>query len=1051
MKASTTGFEHEYQRLNSAQKSAVDLLDGPVLTIAGPGTGKTQIIAGRIAHILLKTDAQPENILCLTYTDAGTIAMRNRLFQFIGPDAYRVHIHTFHAFCNKVIQENTDYFGVRALDAVSDLERKTWVRDIIDHLPRQNPLKRFGADAYFEVDRLLDLYQTMKREDWMPAFMHEKCDAYVASLADKEIYRYKKDSKYGKKGDLKPDYHEEVKRIGLLKAGIDTFETYQEKLRANNRYDFADMILWVIRAFRTSQTLLLNYQEKFQYFLVDEYQDTSGSQNHLLTLLIDYWERPNIFCVGDDDQSIFRFQGANIENIQHFVKTYQPALISLTDNYRSSATILHSAGALIQHNQKRLDENKQLSAVNPEVGGLQTLPAIWTCHNELHESSAVAEEIRKLLASGVKGNEIAVLYSKHKYADDLLQWFQSNQIPVNTRRSENILENLLVKKIIQILKYIAAEHQKPHSGEAYLYPVLHNDFFGIDTLTLAKISVDLYRRNFNERQSSWREEIRKSGKPDLFHQDENRNPLYRASVLIEGWISASFNETLQQLVERVLNESGMLLTALTSPDKNWNMQVLHTFFDFIKDECLKHPGLTLAQLVETLSLMDEVSVSLPSERLLFAENGVNFISAHSSKGLEFDYVFIIGCNSNKWEKARSGNTTFKLPDNLFEISEWNETEEIRRLFYVATTRARRQLIWSWAAYDEQGKELEKCRFLAEIEAGSDTEQVTKIQGDDDLLGFERAIRSRLPQQQAENLFDNQLADELLKDYSLSVTHLNNYLKCPTAFYFGNLIRVPSPMSPYATFGSAVHYALEQLFKKMNADAGKKFPEPDEMQADFRWYMKRNRDAFTDAGYKRQLEYGEECLQKFYDRYLKEWNKITSIERTYRNVVMEGIPLNGKLDKLEFDGKQVNVVDYKTGKYSKSGKKFKKPDIEKAKGSKEPSFEAMYGGDYWRQAVFYKLLLDHDPSTDWQVRSVEFDFVEPDRDSGEFFKERINITPEDEQEVKAQIHRAFEGIKQKIFSPGCGKENCIWCTFISDYRSGKAQNLHLSGLEEDENG
>src|SRR6187200_2685914 len=167
-------FTQEYERLNPQQRKAVDTIEGPVMVIAGPGTGKTQILAARIGKILLDTDALPENILCLTYTDAGTIAMRKRLVQFIGADAYKVNIYTFHAFCNDVIQDNLSLFEKNSLDAISELESIQLFKTLIDHFPKNHLLKRYRGDVYFEINNLRNLFSSMKREGWPPDFIKQR-------------------------------------------------------------------------------------------------------------------------------------------------------------------------------------------------------------------------------------------------------------------------------------------------------------------------------------------------------------------------------------------------------------------------------------------------------------------------------------------------------------------------------------------------------------------------------------------------------------------------------------------------------------------------------------------------------------------------------------------------------------------------------------------------------------------------------------------------------------------------------------------------------------
>ena len=243
-----------------------------------------------------------------------------------------------------------------------------------------------------------------------------------------------------------------------------------------------------------------------------------------------------------------------------------------------------------------------------------------------------------------------------------------------------------------------------------------------------------------------------------------------------------------------------------------------------------------------------------------------------------------------------------------------------------------------------------------------------------------------------------------------------------------------------TFGSAAHHALEMLFKNMNANEEKQFASSDQFVNDFKWYMRKHEDSFTEIEYKRRLEYGQDILQKYYTKYIHEWNKITSIERSYRNVVIGGAPINGKLDKLEFSGNDVNVVDYKTGQYENAKHKFNSPDLKTFEAKKNTNdkhlFEYKFGGDYWRQAVFYKILMDNDTTKNWNMRSTEFDFVEPDKKTGEYIKQKVIITPSDVETVKHQIITSYKAIKDKKFNNGCGKEECQWCTFVNDYYTGK---------------
>jgi DNA helicase-2/ATP-dependent DNA helicase PcrA len=265
------------------------------------------------------------------------------------------------------------------------------------------------------------------------------------------------------------------------------------------------------------------------------------------------------------------------------------------------------------------------------------------------------------------------------------------------------------------------------------------------------------------------------------------------------------------------------------------------------------------------------------------------------------------------------------------------------------------------------------------------------------------------------LLDKNYIDQLLQNYTLSVTHLSNFLDCPLRFYFQCLIRVPSGKSPSATFGLAVHWALNKAFRKMKDEGD--FPLTDDFMKEFRWYMYRNRDSFTKEDFKLRLDYGEKILPPYYNLNIDIWNKIAVTERSIKNVEVEGVPIKGNLDKVEFTGKQVTVVDYKTGKLKYAKDKLQRPTTE------QPN-----GGDYWRQAVFYKILIDNDRTNDWDVVSTVFEFVEPVNE-GEYHKEKIVISPDDTTEVTEQIKSVYQKIMAHDFNIGCGKKECDWCHFV----------------------
>lgn len=953
-------FNAVYNNLNEQQRRAVDTIEGPVMVIAGPGTGKTQILSARIGKILLDTDTLPENILCLTYTDAGTVAMRKRLLSFIGSDAYKVHIHTFHSFCNDVIQDNLSLFEKTSLDPISDLERTELFKKLIDAFPKNHPLKRYRGDVYFEINNLQQLFSNMKREGWSPEFINQKIDEYINDLPNRDEYIAKRAVKEFKKGDVRTDkIAEEKEKMEKLRAAVNEFDKFQQLMRRNNRYDFDDMIIWVLKAFAENENqhagqagLLRRYQEQYLYILVDEYQDTSGTQNKLVELLINYWDKPNVFVVGDDDQSIYRFQGANIENMELFAESYAKDLLTvvLTNNYRSTQPILNASKIIIDKNEERLVKkikglSKELVAANTKINSISKHPVIKEYETQKQEMAGIVLEAEKLIQQGIPAGSIGIIYKENKYGEELSQFFKLKNIPVYSKRSINIFDIPLAQKIILLFKYIAAEHDIPYGGDEMLFEILHFNWFNIPPIEIAKLSVEVAERQFGENKTSLRKLLfDKANAPakDLFSLPFNEQ-LKKASAVIEQLIADAVNVTVQTLLEHILKNTGLLTHTINSSDKHYQLQIITAVFDFVKEETRRNPSLQLQALVNTIELMQKEGIALPFVQISGSDKGVNLLTAHGSKGLEFKYVFFAGCNSNNWEKKRKPGGGYSFPDTMFVSQpKQKDEEELRRLFYVAITRAETDLAISYCRFKDDGKELEPSMFIAELIQEQDLKTEKVFFDIEALTDFQLLILNNNTNPEIEKT-EEDLISRLLEKFTMNVTALNNYLKCPLQFYYQNLIHVPSGKNEATVFGSAVHYALQCLFEKMQKNADNQFPSQQQFIQDFNWYMQRNREHFTKEQFARRIEYGEEVLSNYYDTHINSFNKIVAIERSIKNVVVKGVPLKGKLDKLEFDGKAVNVVDYKTGDFEKALAKLKAPN------EKEPN-----GGDYWRQAVFYKI-------------------------------------------------------------------------------------------------
>jgi DNA helicase II / ATP-dependent DNA helicase PcrA len=1024
--AQLKAFNAIYSALNEQQKKAVDTIEGPVMVIAGPGTGKTQILGARIGKILLETDTAPENILCLTYTDAGAIAMRKRLVDFIGASAYKVTIATFHSFCNDIIQDNLSLFEKPNLDPISELEKIELLKILIDQFDKNNPLKRYRGDVYYEMSNLSRLFSTMKKEGWTTAYLIEQINRYITDIPTRDEFVYKKKYKQFEAGSLKQGLVEAaLEKMEKLKAAVTAFDTYQQLMKEHSRYDFDDMINWVITAFKENKNLLAQYQEKYLYILVDEFQDTSGTQNELVQLLVNYWEQPNLFVVGDDDQSIFRFQGANVENMLHYQKQYEQDLVTivLENNYRSTQPILDASTLLINNNQERLINkvkglSKNLIAALPENSKLQHLPIIACYNDPQEEMMAIAEQINQLILKGIAPKEIAVLYKENKYGEEIAHFLQQKNIPIYSKRTANLFDQVLIQQIIKILDYLACEWDQPNEGANLLFEILHFKWWHISPITIAVLTTEANQLKYSSPEKSFRQilvEKTQDAQINLFDNGGNA-AVGKAMGVLEDLMSQIPNVTLLNLLEQILQKTGIIQEALTGIDKNYELALVSHFFDFIKEETHRHPSLHLTALVDMLKLMRREAIRLPLPITTGNEAGVNLLTAHGSKGLEFKYVFLAGTNAHYWEKKRStANAGYTLPDTvLSSLEHANDKEELRRLFYVAITRAKQNLTISYSQYKTDGKEAEPSQFIIEVIEGKEAviqkmELPSTIKATYTLLRLQSAPMPEI--QQLENDF---IAPKLEK-FSMNVTALNNYLKCPLHFYYNSLIRVPSGKSEATTFGSAVHDALNKLFKKMQ-DGNNVFPDTQTLVQDFNYYMNRHREAFTNQEFKDRKELGETVLIKYYEQYVHEWNKVVTTEYRINNVVYKDIPLKGAIDKIEFNGKQVVVIDYKTGNIENAREKLQGPN------DKNP-----LGGDYWRQAVFYKILLNHHPKN-WEVTSAEFDFVEPNKKKL-FEKIALTITDADLTTVGQQIQMVWDKIQNKDFYTGCGKEDCHWCNFV----------------------
>ena len=1049
-----TTFEKEYQKLNPEQRQAVDTIEGPVMVIAGAGTGKTQTIALRIANILAKTQTPAGSILCLTFTENAASNMRTRLLSIIGERAYAVRIHTFHSFCNEVILSNPEQFIFAAnLKPLDELTKIEIVQSLIEDLPDAAVLKPWGDHQYYRQEVIMRL-QTLKRENVSP-------EAFIQLLNSQKIFVNQAKIDFDKLRALRANKNlenevlsilDQLIRLPHLSTSILSFLTltktlndqnqfmagkakspavnlknyllkfyddlvkalpkqdelstiythYQAKIKAIGCYDFDDMILFVLTVFRDNPDFLLQYQERFQYILVDEYQDTNSAQNQIIELLGSYFDIPNIFVVGDDDQSIFRFQGAAIENIFNFYQQQQAHLktIVLKNNYRSHQLILDSSLSVIAHNKNRItsyikDIDKSLTSsqkFDPDPINLYEAPS------SLAENYYIVKKIQDLQKSGVAPNQIAILYRNNHDIDDLREFFEKSKIKYRLESGTNVLDNPHVRDIISLLTFI----QNP-TDDRELFRLLSYDFLKINPVDLFRLLRYCYHHNYSLSRVLLDEEHMEDIAHALQASTNRRLRNFRIRMAkAQRWKEIY---SLDRFFNKVVRRFGFLQHLLSHNSLD-ELNHLNTFYDELKRLSIEEK-FTLEQFLNRLHLLIENNLSLsPSPLDGSFEDAVRLMTVHKAKGLEFEHVFLIKVLDKKW-----GNNTIaaKIPLplgilktelSLLANADDSENEEERRLFYVALTRAKKQIYISYPTKSASGRDLLPSQFIHEIRP----ELIESVIPDKTIS--HEALIALFPLEEP-RLFRHKTMTKFLKNfisekYKFNVSHLNSYLKCPLCFYYKTILRIPSVKDKYASLGTAAHAALSRLFNVYKKD--NRLIEKSEFIGTFAYYLKR--ENLSVRNYEETLKRGTTALSAYYDHYQHDFNCNCLLDYDFAkdNVMIDGIPVTGKIDKVEIlahltDGQpDINVVDFKTGN----------PDSK--------SSELKLGSDYFRQLVFYKLLADNDPQFKYHMVSGTIDFIQPSTRTKNFIKKDYVITREAEEEIRQLIKEVYQKITALDFQP-----------------------------------
>lgn len=1117
---SQTEFERAYAALNAAQKQAVDTIDGPVLVIAGPGTGKTQLLGARVANILQQTDTPPQNILCLTFTESGAANMRERLSRFIGRQAYDASIGTYHSFGGDIIRRFPEYFTETNLEQpVDNLGKFQMVRSIVASMPYNNPLKQ----TQYHLRDLIETMSEAKRALLAPADLraiaaenseifkrvnpeiakifeglsslprtvpkllpyYEQVFIALATHAPKKPYNERFGSLAGtalqQLQQAMADATEKNsttplttwKNAWLEKSDTNTFtlsgalanrriialadvlEQYQAMLEKRGLYDFDDMILRTIEALETHDSLRFTLQEQYLYVLLDEFQDTNAAQLRLVELLTNNPlsdGRPNVMAVGDDDQAIYAFQGAQYSNMLDFYNLYRDvSVISLAENYRSHAAILETASNVTTQMSARLFSSfhgvtKDIIAKNSALPTSARIERVRAT-SDIAERRFVAERIQQLVDGGAEPSSIAVLAPKHRLLEQIVPYLHELSIPVQYEKRENILEAPMIRELITMAQLVLALKNGNDTLANALWPaVLSSPCWQLPVGVIWSLNWPV--TDGAQKTSLTRELL------------EASDGLRAAGLLYVGLAQRADTEPLETMLDYLIgnraldtNESDM--PQVTSPFRAYYMEKPHAsdhtqqFYECMSQLTVLRTRVREYQatqekalhLTDFLALVDAHEAAeepiLHTSPYHQAANAVQLMTVYKAKGLEFDHVFLLSCQDEIWGGAgQSQSNRLAIPKNLAPIRHSGTTEDERlRLFFVAITRAKYGLYLTSHNATYNGKQTKPLKFLDERQDANGTlaayalpqnhQQIIEHHTDKPSLAT-----LELDWQGSHVLFTDQpalqnLLQERIANYQLSPTHLTRFIDLeyggPQQFFMSSILRFPSAPTVDIQFGNAIHETLQWVQNSLAKS--KQLPSDTEIADYFRERLTRRK--LMEPEFLLQLDRGVRALAAYMKarRDTFKPDDKAEVNFAHQNAFLGDVHLGGAIDKLHIDtaNKTIEVVDYKTGKSH----------------TKWESSVKLHR--YRRQLYCYKILVESSSLyAGYRVTAGRLDFVEPSLDDGKIHSLPVTFSDKETEETKQLLIALWNHVKALQFPDVSGYDASLTGVkrFEQDLISGK---------------
>ncbi len=845
------------KKLNKQQLQAIKHGKGPLLIIAGAGTGKTTVITERIKYLITKKLAKPEEILALTFTEKSANEMEERIDVALPLGYGDMWISTFHSFCDRILRESAIEIGLSSgyklmtQAQTIDLIKKNLFDFNLEYFrPLGNPNK-FIEGLLQHFSRLQD--ECVSTDDYL---------------------------KYARKY-VNEEKLEVVKTDELANA----YKFYCDLKIKNNVLDFGDLITYTIKLFKDRPNILKKYQEKFKYILVDEFQDTNFAQNILVDLLSKKYR--NITIVGDDNQSIYRFRGAAISNIIQFKKTYPDAkVVTLNENYRSTQSILDGAYKLIKHNdpdtlEVKLGISKKLISLKNNKKNTSDINFIYT-NNSQDEAEEVARTISSL-SSKYDYKDIAILVRANNHADAFIREFERQGIPHQFLGPTKLFEK---DEIVDLISYLKVLYSTEDSTS--LYRLLSSDILDIPSLELIKIASTAKRKSLTI----------------LEVIAENTNPKIAGLLkLIDKHLALLRKETAGQILYEYINEVGIYKKILENSE-DLKAKSISRFFEKIKayeeenthSYADKNAGVTA--VVDYIDLLMEVGESPSITDDDWQENkAVNILTVHSSKGLEFPVVFLVNLVNERFP-SRERHEQIPTPEELIkEVLPKGDfhLQEERRLFYVGMTRAKEKLYLTSADFYGDGKRAKKISPFVSEALG---EIISNKKISQELKKVEYKVKSLSDSKNIEK-------QKIKIDY-LSVSQIETFKTCPMHYKLKYIYKIPTEASAPISFGISIHNTLKDFFEKK----GKILDLYKSNWIEEGYINKKHKLEFQKKGEQYLLGFLKNEKDK---QSLPLRGKTIALEQKFNVKINNTLKIGGTIDRIDDLGQgRYEIIDYKTG-------------------------------------------------------------------------------------------------------------------------------------------